>query len=116
MIRGVNVTIPAHYHGSIVGITLGFMGLVYYFMPRVGFKVPTGFVARVQPYVYGIGQAMHITGLAIMGGYGALRKDAASSQNIDTVLGKALFFSGGSFAIIGGLMFVVVVFMAMRKK
>lgn len=116
MISGVNVTIPAHYHGSIVGITLAFMGIVYHFMPKVGFRAPAGWIAKSQPYIYGIGQAMHITGLAVMGGYGALRKDAASSQNIDTILGKALFFSGGSFAILGGLMFVVVVFMAMRRR
>jgi cytochrome c oxidase subunit I len=116
MISGVNVTIPAHYHGSIVGITLAFMGLVYYFLPKVGFVMPSGYMARSQPYIYGIGQVMHITGLAVMGGYGALRKDAASSQNIDTILGKVLFFSGGSLAILGGLVFVVVVFMAMRRR
>ena len=29
MIRGVNVVIPAHYHGSTVGVTLAFMGLAY---------------------------------------------------------------------------------------
>jgi cytochrome c oxidase subunit I len=116
LISGINVSIPAHYHGSIVGTSLAFMGIVYYFMPDAGFKMPTCFVAKIQPYVYGIGQAMHITGLAIMGGYGALRKDAASSQNIDTILGKALFFTGGSFAILGGLMFVIVMFMAMRRN
>lgn len=115
MISGTNVTIPAHYHGSIVGITLAFMGVVYHFMPKVGYHTPTGFIAKIQPYIYGIGQAMHITGLAIMGGYGALRKDAASSQNIDTILGKTLFFSGGSFAILGGLIFVVVIFKAMKN-
>jgi cytochrome c oxidase subunit 1 len=37
MIRGVNVVIPAHYHGSIVGITLAFMGLAYVLLPRLGF-------------------------------------------------------------------------------
>jgi hypothetical protein len=116
MISGTNVTIPAHYHGSIVGITTAFMGIVYHFMPKIGFHHPAGFMARTQPYIYGIGQAMHITGLAVMGGYGALRKDAASSQNIDTILGKTLFFSGGSFAILGGLMFVIVVFMTMRRS
>ncbi len=116
MIKGTNVIIPAHYHGSIVGITLAFMGLVYHYLPKVGFQFPISRAAKLQPYIYGIGQAMHITGLAVMGGYGALRKDAASSQNIDTILGKALFFSGGSLAILGGLMFVVVVFRAMRKK
>lgn len=115
MISGVNVTIPAHYHGSIVGISIAFMGLVYLFLPRVGFSSPVGFWAKSQPFIYGIGQAMHITGLAVMGGYGALRKDAASSQHIDTMLGKSLFFSGGSLAIIGGFIFVIVVFSAMRK-
>ena len=29
IISGVNVTIPAHYHGSIVGISVAFMGLAY---------------------------------------------------------------------------------------
>ncbi len=116
LIRGADVTIPAHYHGSIVGISLAFMGLVHYFMPLVGFKRPTGLLTRVQPYIYAIGQIIHITGLAVMGGYGALRKDAASSQNIDTILGKALFFSGGSLAILGGLLFVIVTFLAMRKN
>ncbi len=116
LISGTNVTIPAHYHGSIVGTSLAFMGLVYYFMPKIGYSSPAGVMAKSQPYVYGIGQAMHITGLAIMGGYGALRKDAASSQNIDTIFGKTLFFTGGSFAILGGLMFVIVIFRAMRRK
>ena len=29
MIQGANVVIPAHYHGSTVGVTLAFMGLAY---------------------------------------------------------------------------------------
>lgn len=116
MISGTNVTIPAHYHGSIVGVSIAFMGIVYHFLPIAGFKSPTGKIAKIQPFVYGVGQVMHITGLAVMGGYGALRKDAASSQNIDTILGKSLFFSGGSLAILGGFMFVIVAFGAMRRK
>ncbi len=116
MISGANVTIPAHYHGSIVGISIAFMGLVYHVMPQVGIAVPSGIMARMQPFIYGIGQSMHITGLAVMGGYGALRKDAASSQNIDTILGKALFFSGGSFAILGGLLFVVLAIKSLCKN
>ncbi|HXZ86032.1 MAG TPA: cytochrome C oxidase subunit I, partial [Myxococcota bacterium] len=36
-ISGSNVKIPAHYHGSIVGVTLAFMGLSYQLLPRLGF-------------------------------------------------------------------------------
>ncbi|HTJ96683.1 MAG TPA: hypothetical protein VL381_04380, partial [Rhodocyclaceae bacterium] len=46
MIRGVNVVIPAHYHGSIVGVTLAFMGLAYVLPPRLGYGEVTGKMAR----------------------------------------------------------------------
>ena len=51
-----------------------------------------------------------------MGGYGALRKAAGTSQEIDTILGKLLFFSGGSLAILGGILFVIVVLRAILKN
>lgn len=116
MISGINVTIPAHYHGSIVGITLGFTALAYHLLPKLGYGEIKGKLASVQPYIYGLGQFCHITGLAIMGGYGALRKDAASSQHIDTILGKTMFFSGGALAILGGLLFIIVVSKSLIKK
>ena len=116
MISGVNVTIPAHYHGSIVAVTLSFMGFAYYLLPRLGFGEIKGKMAASQPYIYGIGQVMHITGLAWMGGYGALRKSAGSSASIDTVAGKALFFSGGAFAIVGGMLFVIIVLISLARK
>jgi hypothetical protein len=37
MIQGVNVVIPAHYHGSTVGVTLAFMGLAYVLLPQLGY-------------------------------------------------------------------------------
>ncbi len=33
-----NVTIPAHYHGSVVGITIAFMNFVYWLLPKLGCK------------------------------------------------------------------------------
>jgi hypothetical protein len=36
-IQGSNVKIPAHYHGSIVGVTIALMGLAYWLLPRLGF-------------------------------------------------------------------------------
>jgi hypothetical protein len=108
-IDGTNTMIPAHYHGSIVGITMACMGLCYHLLPSLGYKTPTGKMAILQPYCYGLGQGLHVSGLALMGGYGALRKAPGTSQSIDTVVGKLMFFSGGVLAITGGLLFVIVV-------
>jgi cytochrome c oxidase subunit 1 len=111
LIRGVNVVIPAHYHGSIVGVTLAFMGLAYVLLPRLGFAAPTGRMARLQPYVYGGGQLMHVFGLAWSGGYGVQRKVAGAEQMLQSLpqkLGMGLMGLGGLIAVIGGVMFVVV--------
>ena len=116
MIDGINVVIPAHYHGSIVGITLAFMGLTYYLLPKLGFRSAVSRAARIQPWVYGGGQMMHILGLAWSGGYGVQRKTAGSAQgleNLPEIAGMAMMGTGGLIAIIGGLIFVVVTIKAM---
>ncbi|MDA3870696.1 MAG: cbb3-type cytochrome c oxidase subunit I, partial [Gammaproteobacteria bacterium] len=116
MIEGVNVVIPAHYHGSIVGVTLAFMGLTYYLLPRLGFRSAVSRAARMQPWIYGGGQMMHILGLAWSGGYGVQRKTAGTAQgleNLPEIAGMAMMGLGGLIAIIGGLIFVVVTIRAM---
>jgi cytochrome c oxidase subunit I len=113
MIAGSNVRIPAHYHGSIVGITLAFMGVVYHLLPRLGYRTPTGRLATWQPYVYGGGQLMHVAGLLWSGGYGVQRKVAGSEQVLRTtgeVIGMGFMGLGGLIAIIGGVLFLVVAF------
>lgn len=67
LIQGVNVVIPAHYHGSTVGVTLAFMGLAYVLLPSLGFARAEGSMAIWQPYVYGFGQLVHVLGLARSG-------------------------------------------------
>lgn len=116
MISGTNVTIPAHYHGSVVGITLALMGMGYYLLPVFGYAQPLSRVARWQPVIYGGGQFLHITGLAWMGGYGALRKAPGTSDAIDNLYPKLMFFAGGSLAILGGLMFILAMIIAIRKR
>jgi hypothetical protein len=110
MIRGVNVVIPAHYHGSIVGVTLAFMGLAYVLLPRLGYgDVESSRMARWQPYVYGAGQLIHVLGLAWSGGYGVQRKVAGADQMLLTWQQKAgmgMMGLGGLIAIIGGVLFV----------
>ncbi|MDE2598273.1 MAG: cbb3-type cytochrome c oxidase subunit I [Rhodocyclaceae bacterium] len=119
MIRGVNVVIPAHYHGSIVGVTLAFMGLAYALLPRLGYAAVEGRMARWQPYVYGGGQLIHILGLAWSGGYGVQRKVAGAEQVLLTWQQKAgmgMMGLGGLIAIIGGIMFVLVCISAIKHK
>lgn len=111
MIQGVNVVIPAHYHGSTVGVTLAFMGLTYVLLPQLGFGEVEGRMARWQPYVYGGGQLIHILGLAWSGGYGVQRKVAGAEQALTTLpqkIGMGMMGLGGLIAVIGGIMFVLV--------
>lgn len=112
LIQGNNVKIPAHYHGCIVGVTLALMGVAFDLLPRLGFAPVRGRLAQAQPYVYGIGQLMHITGLVWSGGYGVQRKVAGADQwlnGFEQVAGMALMGLGGLIAIVGGVLFIVVV-------
>ena len=111
MIVGQNVTIPAHYHGMIVGITLALMGYAYSLLPRFGYASVAGSrLAFWQPIIYGVGQLMHIGGLGYSGGYGVLRKTPGAIEGISTNVKIALGIMGmgGTLAIIGGILFVVV--------
>ena len=61
---------------------------------------------------------MHIAGLVWSGGYGVQRKVAGAEQVLRTpgeIAGMGLMGLGGAIAIVGGLLFVVVVLRAMRR-
>ncbi len=119
MIKGSDVTVPAHYHGSIVGITIAFMGMTYHLLPQLGFRKVTGRTARWQPGIYGSGQCMHIIGLAWSGGYGVQRKTAGADQGLEQfeqIAGMGLMGLGGLISIIGGVIFLVVVYLAIRPE
>ena len=116
LISGTNVTIPAHYHGNIVGVTLAFMGLTYHLLPQLGFRVPEVKLARLQPWLYGGGQLLHVLGLVISGGYGVQRKVAGAAQALDSVgrvTGMGLMGVGGLISIVGGFLFIYVCYRAM---
>ncbi|NDU92043.1 MAG: cytochrome C oxidase subunit I [Ferrovum sp.] len=111
LIRGTNVTIPAHYHGSIIGVTIAFMGVVYHLLPKLGFRAPMMNLARWQPIVYGGGQSLHVIGLAWAGGYGVQRKTAGIAQglhSIQEIAAMGIMGVGGLASVTGGLLFLVV--------
>jgi cytochrome c oxidase subunit I len=115
LIQGSNVKIPAHYHGCIVGVTIALMGLAYLLLPTLGYARPSLKLATWQPYIYGGGQLLHITGLVWSGGYGVQRKVAGSEQVLRTaqeIAGMGLMGLGGLIAIVGGILFIFVMLQA----
>lgn len=109
-----NVTIPAHYHGSVVGITIAFMNFIYWLLPKLNFKEVKSSMVRLQIYAYSVGHFLHITGLIWFGGYGALRK-VADLPNISSMLARACFIAGGAISVIGGMLFVIIVLLHLLK-
>jgi hypothetical protein len=119
LIAGLDIVIPAHYHGSTVGVTIAFMGLCYYLLPRLGFGALPPRLAWWQPILYGGGQLLHILGLAWTGGYGVQRKTAGLAQGVDRlgeVAGMGLMGLGGLISVIGGLLFLVVCYRSVRGR
>lgn len=119
MIAGLDIVIPAHYHGSTVGVTIAFMGLCYFLLPRLGFGEPPARLAFWQPIIYSGGQFLHITGLAWTGGYGVQRKTAGLAQGLDRfseIAGMGLMGLGGLISVIGGLLFLVVAYKSIRGR
>ncbi|KIJ89103.1 palindromic element RPE4 domain-containing protein [Rickettsia asembonensis] len=136
-ITGINAVIPAHYHGSIVGISIACMGYsamlfrglttesienktVYYILDTV---VKPGddkdidsrfrgndihYSMTFAVYLLTFGQILHILGLAFAGGYGVIRKDPNSVMPMSAKLLMGMMGGEGLIAIVGGLMFVYI--------
>ena len=119
LIAGLDIVIPAHYHGATVGVTIAFMGLCFFLLPRLGFGPIPAKMAFWQPYLYGGGQLLHIAGLAWTGGYGMQRKTAGAAQGIDRlgeVAGMGLMGLGGLVSVIGGVLFLIVCYLSIRGR
>jgi hypothetical protein len=119
LIQGNSTLTTAHYHGSNGAVTMAFMGLCYLLLPRLGFQKPVTRLANIQAHAFGVGQLLHILGLAWAGGYGMPRKVAGSGQlldNIQQIAGMTLMGIGGLIAVVGGVLFLIVVIRAMWRR
>lgn len=119
IIRHNTWAITGHFHGTVVaGTTIAFMGVTYYFIP-VFFKrelIMPG-IAKLQPYVYGIGVSMISIFMMAAGSFGVPRRhwdynfsDAPFGYQFDTTVDifMGLTGIGGVIAVVGGAMYVVV--------
>ncbi|WP_341787716.1 cbb3-type cytochrome c oxidase subunit I [Rickettsia endosymbiont of Cantharis rufa] len=128
-ITGINVVIPAHYHGSIVGISIACMGYSYLginiipagagiqkkILERMDsrsrgndIKKRRNDIMSIAVYLLTFGQILHIVGLALAGGYGVMRKDPNSVMPMSAKLLMGMMGGGGLISIVGGLMFVYI--------
>ena len=135
LISGINLSIPAHYHGSIVGISIAFLGFAYIFCFHDLVTIPAQTLSRklftfspspkqsivgdnslcsyckwpnIQLVIITFGQLLHIAGLALAGGYGILRKNPDGEIALAAKFYMGMLGGGGLIAIIGGLMFVYI--------
>ncbi len=108
VINESSTIIPAHYHGSIVAITIAIMGYIYEQLKESDLKDKFNKISLYQIYIYFFGQFLHIAGLAFSGGYGALRKTPGGVYTAKAKFFLGLIGAGGLFAMIGGLIFVYI--------
>ena len=119
MLQKSSTLVTAHYHSVTGAVTLAFMALAYDLLPHLGFGSAPSRMARIQVYTYGIGQLLHVLGLAWAGGYGMARKVGGSAEvldNIQQTMGMALMGIGGLVATVGGILFLFIVIKAMKKR
>lgn len=119
LIEGEDTRVPAHYHGSVVGVSVALMGLAVALLPLFGYRrMWKTRLARWQPVVLTVGQLMHIGGLAYGGGYGLLRKTVGGVENLpmDVKIALGVTVGGGVVAIVGGVLFVILMWRATRRK
>lgn len=113
--------IPGHFHATVVGgTTIAFMGLAYYVVPLMVRRelVGRGW-AKLQPYIYGSGLFLLIAGMWLAGNAGVPRRtwDITYSTAALPVPGiydgavpflLALLGIGAIIAVIGGLIFILI--------
>jgi cytochrome c oxidase subunit 1 len=111
--------IPGHFHATVVsGTALAFMGATYYLIPLIfRRKVALWPLARIQPYVFGLGMLVFSMAMTFAGTFGVPRRhwditfagasfDLEFSPAVDLMIG--IMAIGGLVAAVGGLFYVLV--------
>jgi hypothetical protein len=113
--------IPAHYHVSIGAVTATFMAVILALLPEFGKAPGTArlrALATWQPVVFGIGQTIFAAGFAIAGIAGAERKKYGAEQIVRSGgewAGLSVMGGGGLIALVGGVLFLIVLVRAWRQ-
>lgn len=119
MIRGSNTMIPAHYHAAIGGVSAAFMAVTFTILPPLGIPLRWQRLARFQPAVFGLGQAVFALGFGFAGWFGMGRKVYGAEQlhrSLPETIGLAVMGAGGLVAAVGGIAFLLIVFLSWRAS
>jgi cytochrome c oxidase subunit 1 len=111
--------VPGHFHTTVVGGTaLAFMAVTYYVLPLI-FRKRVAFwgLAKIQPYLFGIGIVILAMSMIFQGIFGVPRRDwdiGASGAPFQieyhpaVQLFQATMGIGGLLAIAGGLAYILI--------
>jgi cytochrome c oxidase subunit 1 len=111
--------VPGHFHSTVVGGTaLAFMAVTYYVLPLI-FRKRVAFwgLAKIQPYIFGLGIVVLSMSMIFQGIFGVPRRhwDVSFSNAPFQVeyhpavqLFQATMGLGGLLAIAGGLAYIVI--------
>lgn len=114
-----SLQITAHYHGTMGGINIAFMGWIYRYLPLVGFHHPNLALIKWQAYTYGTGLMLLMIGLIWSSQYGIPRKTGGSDQilapGLET-LAMTIMSSGGTIALFASFLFVYIVINTIWKN
>jgi cytochrome c oxidase subunit I len=111
--------VPGHFHTTVVGGTaLAFMAVTYYLLPLV-FRKRVAFwgLAKIQPYLFGIGIVILAMSMIFQGIFGIPRRHWDTSfanapfqveYHPAVQLFQATMGIGGLLAIVGGLAYILI--------
>ncbi len=103
-----DLRVPAHYHGMVGAVTLAYMGLTPALLRLTGNPLWRPGLARVQPYVYGVGVLAIMLALHWAGVMGAPRKTFGFSwAGTGALVAMNVMGIGALLAVLGGLAFVL---------
>jgi len=118
-VDGADARTPAHYHGVIGGINLAFMGLFFgLILPLLDRAIAARKAVMWSIWLYAAGQLLHALGLFLAGGYGAPRKTGVAEgiEGFGAAAGLYLLGVGAVIAVLGGVMFIVMVSKALLTR
>ena len=112
--------IPAHYHASIGAVTLSYMAATTVLLKKeIQIRKISSKVLKLQPILFGLGQAIFALGFAYGGWHGLGRKVFGREQVLESFhqsLGLSVMGVGGFLAILGGLCYLYIVFQALQAR
>lgn len=110
--------VPAHYHGAVTALTLALMGFAYHMIAGFKIRIALPRLALAQPYAYGVGMLLFITGLFVSGLFGAPRKTfgVGWTDNPAVLASLGLMGVGTLLAVAGGAIFVLYIGLTLIKE